>query len=202
MQQIAKELHTKLNVPVYLDAKALADAGLGTDLPVTFSISRVSAKAAVALMLKTLQLTTMVRHGVLIITTPEEAESNLDTRVYAVADLVLFDAPGKGEVAGDFDSLIDMIESTVKPTTWDDVGGPGSIAPYGSSINAIVVSQTDEVHEGIEELARRAASGSRSATQRRKGLNLARPQRSFRAVESPTPDCPRSQRPKRPCVSR
>ena len=150
LQQIAKELHTKLDVLVYLDAKALADAGLGTDLPVTFTISDVSATAAIALMLKTLQLTTMVRHGVLIITTPEEAENNLDTRVYAVADLVALGMHGEGPF--DFDSLIDMIKSTVKPTTWDDVGGPGSIAPCESGINAIVVSQNDQVHDGIENL--------------------------------------------------
>jgi hypothetical protein len=92
----------------------------------------------------------MVRHGVLIITTPEEAENNLDTRVYAVADLVALGMHGEGPF--DFDSLIDMIKSTVKPTTWDDVGGPGSIAPCESGINAIVVSQTEEVHEGIESL--------------------------------------------------
>ena len=110
----------------------------------------VSAKAAIELMLKPLQLKAVVRHGVLIITTPEEAESMLDTRVYAVADLVLVNTPG--EVVADFDSLIDMIKSTVKPVTWDDVGGPGSIAPCEAGINAIVVSQTDEVHDGIENL--------------------------------------------------
>ena len=28
----------------------------------------------------------------------------------------------------EFDALIDLITKTVKPTAWDDVGGPGSIS--------------------------------------------------------------------------
>jgi general secretion pathway protein D len=51
----------------------------------------------------------------------------------------------------DFDSLIDLITSTIKPTTWDDVGGPGSIAPFETNLS-IVVSQTQEVHEEIVDL--------------------------------------------------
>ena len=37
----------------------------------------------------------------------------------------------------------------MKPTTWDDVGGPGSIAPFENGLS-LVISQTQEVHEGIE----------------------------------------------------
>ena len=56
-----------------------------------------------------------------------------------------------GGAQADFDSLIDLIKSTVKPTTWDDVGGPGSIAPFETNLS-IVISQTQEVHEEIADL--------------------------------------------------
>ena len=56
-----------------------------------------------------------------------------------------------GGAQADFDSLIDLITSTVKPTTWDDVGGPGSIAPFETNLS-LVVSQTQEVHEEIVDL--------------------------------------------------
>lgn len=39
-----------------------------------------------------------------------------------------------GGAAADFDSLIDLITSTIAPTTWDEVGGPGSIAPFPSGV--------------------------------------------------------------------
>ena len=62
---------------------------------------------------------------------------------------------GPGGLGGgsqaDFDSLIDLITSTVQPTTWDTVGGPGSIASFETNLS-IVVSQTQEVHEEIVDL--------------------------------------------------
>lgn len=56
-----------------------------------------------------------------------------------------------GGAQADFDSLIDLITSTVAPTTWDSVGGPGSIAPFETNLS-IVVSQTQAVHEQIVDL--------------------------------------------------
>ncbi len=62
---------------------------------------------------------------------------------------------GPGGLGGgpqaDFDSLIDLITSTVKPTSWDAVGGPGSIAPFETNLS-LVVSQTQEIHEEIVDL--------------------------------------------------
>ncbi len=64
-------------------------------------------------------------------------------------------AGGPGGLGGgaeaDFDSLIELITSTVKPTTWDEVGGPGSIAQFETNLS-LVVSQTQEVHEEIADL--------------------------------------------------
>jgi hypothetical protein len=41
---------------------------------------------------------------------------------------------GGGGAQADFDSLIDLITSTVRPTTWDEVGGNGSISPYQNGV--------------------------------------------------------------------
>lgn len=56
-----------------------------------------------------------------------------------------------GGVQADFDSLIELITTTVQPTTWDEVGGPGSIAPFETNLS-LVISQTQEVHEQIKDL--------------------------------------------------
>jgi hypothetical protein len=39
-----------------------------------------------------------------------------------------------GGAQPDFDSLIDLITSTIKPTTWDTVGAPGTIMPYPNGV--------------------------------------------------------------------
>lgn len=56
-----------------------------------------------------------------------------------------------GAAMADFDTLIDLITSTIAPTTWDAVGGPGSIEGFPTNLS-LVVSQTQEVHEQIADL--------------------------------------------------
>ena len=56
-----------------------------------------------------------------------------------------------GGAQADFDSLIELITTTIQPTTWDDVGGPGSIKEFETNLS-LVVSQTQDVHEEIVDL--------------------------------------------------
>jgi general secretion pathway protein D len=56
-----------------------------------------------------------------------------------------------GGTQADFDSLIDLITKTIKPQSWDEVGGTGSIQPFDTNLS-IVVSQTQEVHEELVDL--------------------------------------------------
>ena len=62
---------------------------------------------------------------------------------------------GPGGLAGgtnpDFDSLIDLITSTVEPATWDEVGGPGTLRRFEPNLS-LVISQTQEVHDQIADL--------------------------------------------------
>ncbi|MCR4412352.1 MAG: VIT domain-containing protein, partial [Thermoguttaceae bacterium] len=58
--------------------------------------------------------------------------------------------PSAGALA-DFDSVIELITTTIRPNTWDNVGGPGSIAVFQPTLD-FVVSATDEVHDEIAAL--------------------------------------------------
>ena len=60
-------------------------------------------------------------------------------------------APIDQDYSTDFDSLIELIHSVVSPTTWDQVGGPGSIVMDGPHL-ALIVSQTQDVHDGLVDL--------------------------------------------------
>ena len=43
-------------------------------------------------------------------------------------------APRGGGVQPDFDSLIELITTTVQPESWDELGGPGSVAPFQTGV--------------------------------------------------------------------
>jgi len=102
-----KDLH---KIQVQLDTKPLEDSGVGTDTPVTFSIKGVSLDSGLKLMLKPLELTSIVKDGVLLITTPQAADEIIELRVYDVADLV----ENEPTAVKDFGSLL---ESLLKPTS-------------------------------------------------------------------------------------
>ena len=57
----------------------------------------------------------------------------------------------------DYDSLIELIRSTVHPITWDEVGGPGSNAHFKTNLS-LVISQTQEVQESPELLLRESVA--------------------------------------------
>ncbi len=56
-----------------------------------------------------------------------------------------------GAAMADFDTLIELITSTIAPDTWDEVGGAGAIEPFPVNLS-LVISQTQEVHEQIADL--------------------------------------------------
>ncbi|NBW86779.1 MAG: hypothetical protein EBR23_08145, partial [Planctomycetia bacterium] len=67
------------------------------------------------------------------------------------APAIPFGSPGAGGRQTDFQSLIDLIQSTIAPTTWDVVGGNGAIKPFETNLS-LVVNQTQEVHEKLADL--------------------------------------------------
>ena len=62
-----------------------------------------------------------------------------------------FGPPTTGGAQADFMSLIELIQQTVQPQTWDAQGGPGAIKQFETNLS-LVISQTQEVHEEIADL--------------------------------------------------
>lgn len=89
LEEAVNLMQEEYGIPIQIDDTALEEAGLDSIEPVTLSLSNVSLRSALRLMLEKLQLTYIIRNEVLLITTPEEAESELVVKVYPVADLVL-----------------------------------------------------------------------------------------------------------------
>lgn len=135
------EIKRTYGLQIVIDRRALEAAGIDTETPVSLSIEGVTLRSALNLLLRELDLTWSIHNGALLITTREEAEiSALHNRVYDVTDLCNHD----GE-----DALMDVIAGTVAPDTWEQVGGPASIAFHDGDF---VISQTDDVHEDLRNL--------------------------------------------------
>jgi hypothetical protein len=162
LTDVLDDLSHRSGIPMRLDARRLEDSGVDPDTPITFNVPGTSAKVALDMALRDHDLTTLLCEGVLLITTREAADSMLSTKVYEVADLVSTQDEN-GNPSADFDQLIDVITATIEPATWYDTGGPGSLRGFqAKGIQALVVNQTDAVHEKVEDLLRqlRAVRGT------------------------------------------
>lgn len=147
LAEVAKRLSEIMSLPIVLDFRSLEEIGMTADVEVTLSIEEMSIRSMLRLLLTPLDLTYRVDSEVLVFTTKESAELNLVNRIYWLE--------GTGFPIGDMDSVIDVIQGTLKPEFWEQLGGPGVINPltegYGNR-PAIIVSATQEVHRQIETL--------------------------------------------------
>ena len=70
---------------------------------------------------------------------------------------------GRGVVGGlDFNSLMNLISTTIQPDSWEDLSGPGSMMPYRIT-HSLVVRQTWAVHRQILQLLRDLREAKRLA---------------------------------------
>jgi hypothetical protein len=88
-------------------------------------------------------------------------------RLQAVQDLRQPGAQG-GAAMADFDSLIELITSTVHPESWKDTGtGEGTIAPFPTGVyvdaDGLLKRRVVQAHEGLEEVRKAAVAASGNA---------------------------------------
>ncbi|MEX2026626.1 MAG: permease prefix domain 1-containing protein [Pirellulaceae bacterium] len=93
LTEFADYLSTNYKINAVLAKSALADAAITEDTPITASLRGISLRSALRILLGELKLAYTIRDEVLIITTPEDAESQLSTRVYDVRELLAMETP-------------------------------------------------------------------------------------------------------------
>ncbi len=90
LEDVIDRLQNEHRIPIMLDAKALKEAGIEPDAPVTCWIHDLPLRSALRIMLGNLKLEWTIWSNVVWITSPEKAESDefRVVKVYDVSDLV------------------------------------------------------------------------------------------------------------------
>ena len=184
LNAFVEAIRKRFGINVNIDRRALEDFGIDAATPVSLHLRDAALESCLNLLLDSFGLAWTIRQESLVITTPEGAETSLETRVYPVRDLVLIEL--ERTVDADFDSLIEMITSAIEPDSWDEVGGPGAIEGDLGSLS-LVVSQTWQVHRQIEPLlttlrAVREMQGIAPVQIQSKPIAAAKPAREYRAT--------------------
>lgn len=147
LDAFVNEIALLAGIQIQIDGMALNDANVALDTPISVNVENVTLRNTLDIGLRPLDLRWVIANDMVMITTKDVADDMTEVRVYPVRDLVMY---GKGPNA-DFNMLIDLIQNTIKPDTWTDTGGPGSIERFPKNYS-LVVGQTREVHEQIELL--------------------------------------------------
>lgn len=166
LKDAIQELADTIDLDIVFDDAGLAESGITRKTPVTIELKHsLSAGNVLTLVLEPLQLRHHDVNGVLQITSESRAAGELVVCTYQVADLVMpvsqiVRIPMSGVASNDltyspahvqFDSLSQLITSTVAPTTWQPVGGDGVVTPYPRTLS-LVINQREKIHDEIADL--------------------------------------------------
>lgn len=145
LSEFAFLLENALQQPVQIDSYLIYEFNIEPNEPPSLlgTYKNLPAASVISRILATygeVPLSVVVRDNLLLITEKTFAEQNyLATRLYPLP----FD--------DNYQGIIDTIQQTVAPTSWNIVGGSGSIMPEVAT-GGLVISTTYEIHEQIEQL--------------------------------------------------
>jgi hypothetical protein len=162
LSDVIDYLKQKHGIEIQFDRSALTAAGVTGDTPISRTLRDITLESALGLVLGELNLTSIVRDEVLLITSSTAAQSMVETRVYPVFDLVMIPAGQLPPVDGlDYDSLIAVLAEVA--TAEDAASTPlRAYRPAG----ALIVTRSLSAHRRIERLLadlRRTKAGQSAA---------------------------------------
>ncbi len=158
LEKAVQQLAETAEADIRLDVPVLRKTGIRLRRPITLSLTNRKLKTVLQAMLIDLDLTWILRDGVLWLTTPAAAKAFYKTAVYDVRDLCRDEAESE--------ALIEAITSQAQPNSWDDVGGSGSAMIPKPGL--LVVSNTESVQSEVLDLLETYRTALRSSRKRKR----------------------------------
>lgn len=110
-----------LGLEMQIDRAGLEEIAVAMDTPVTLESTSMTVADALDAILSPMNLTYVAKERYVLITTKDRAREMTETRMYAIADHPLLrNANGA--------SLVNAITGHVEPSTWNEMGGSGSVS--------------------------------------------------------------------------
>ena len=156
LETAVSQLADIAKIDIRLDVPALRDARVREREPISLKLADRKLATVLQAIVLELDLTWILRDGVLWITSPEEAEGFLRTAVYDVRDLCRDE--------DESEALIDAIMAQADPDSWDEVGGPGAIE--SAKAGTLVITHQEQVHDKVLDLLETYRSALRSSKPR------------------------------------
>jgi hypothetical protein len=143
LSAVIEYLQTLTGQPIVLKPDALEATGTAYNTPVTLRLQDVSLRFVLRKILGDHGLAYIVKDEVIQVVTGQQARETLVTRVHYIGDLLR----RQDEFGATLEAamLIDLIETTIEPSSWKRFGGPGTII-YNHPTRSLVIKQCAEFH--------------------------------------------------------
>jgi hypothetical protein len=149
-------LSDKMGQPILLDKQSLADAGVSSETLVTLQVKGLTGRTALRKILGDLGLAYIIKGEAIQVVTEKVAKETLVTRTYFLGSLLAggtFSDAGIRFVPGlnQFEamqnvlSIVNLIQSSVDPQSWQANGGLGTISFHAPTMS-LIIRNTAEVH--------------------------------------------------------
>lgn len=138
IDDLGELLRTKLKINVVLAVASLQDEGIDLDTKITLSGEKQPAGTTIASSLAAVNLTAVIRHEVLLITTKSVADEMMIVQIY--------DSRTAKRPADDIAAQVTQIKDA---GPWEDVDGVGgAVAVFGP---LVLIRQTPAAHEVLAQ---------------------------------------------------
>ena len=141
LSECISSLAAKFDLKMIIRELDLEDIGLTANEPITLSLVDITLGDALNELLSSLDLTYTLTGGLVAITSQEAAEERLPSRIYWLDGTGLTHQQASA-----------IIQATVKPDLWQNIGGPSSISVFINPRAGLVISTTYGCHKEIERI--------------------------------------------------
>jgi hypothetical protein len=160
--EVIKYLSDRMGQPIVVDKLALKDAQIEYDTPVTIEARGLAARTVLRKILGEVGLAYIIKDQAIEVTTALKAKETMVVRSYYIGDLL---QPGGGlggflglqlygpaatqsQLTLQISQLIEMIQSSMDPSSWQTNGGSGTIVFHAPTLS-LIIKQSAEVHNMI-----------------------------------------------------
>jgi hypothetical protein len=157
-EDVMQYLSTLINQPILIDRNDLKEAQIDYETPVNLAVKGVTLRTILRKILGEFGLTYIVKDETIQVVSQAKARETMVIRAYPVGDLLgvgggpgdpltNFFGPGIGQIQRmqNVANLLQMIQTTVDPNSWQINGGPGTVA-FDYATMSMVIKNSAEVH--------------------------------------------------------
>jgi type II secretory pathway component GspD/PulD (secretin) len=145
LRDVVTDVSKQAGVPIEIDMRAIEDAQILLDTPVSFKAGPLPPATLLDRMLGQIDLTYVIAADSLVVTTRERESERFSTAVYPVNRLI--SAAPRGRSLG---ALASLLQASVMSESWDSLGGSATIQPIDGDIPCLVIRQTTAGHRAVD----------------------------------------------------